>query len=196
MAFINLPAHEQLHHITYRSSEELASRFGFTSVEYLAESIPSGEKVIDVGAGLSRLGHDVAGLRQDIEWVNFDVAYAQPDKDTKVRKRLGQLVVDAPDNLHYVAGSILNPPEELKPKSFARIFSYWMLPYLIENDPHQGAAAAWNMVRLGKTGGIIRVGPMRSYADKAQAFIIPESREDVIELAVNIVKPWLGRNKR
>lgn len=192
MAFIKLPVTEQLHHITYRPSDMLANRFGFSSVQSLAESIPSGEEVIDVGAGLSHLGHDVTTLREDIRWANFDVVYAQPDKDIEVRKRLGRLAASAPENLRYVGGSILNPPDELA-KRFVRIFSYWMLPYIIENNPSHGVVAAWNMIQLGQTDGILSTGPMRSYSDNAQSFTIPGSDEEARELAANIIKPWLAK---
>jgi hypothetical protein len=189
--FINLSLPERSYHVSYRPTDGLATRHNFASVHALAKSIPSGGRVIDVGAGLSRLGHVVTTFREDVEWVNFDTAYGDTEYNADIKRRLGQLITAAPDNLNYISGSIVNPPDELVPKQYARIFSFWMLPHLIDTSPRLGVAAAYNMLQLGEPDSILSTGPMRSYADNAQSFQVPESQAAARELAADIVGAWI-----
>jgi hypothetical protein len=195
MAFIKLPLPVRPTPTIHRTSEDLAGRHGFSTVEQLAESLPSGAEVIDVGASVSRLGHDVANLRSDITWVNFDLLYLPSARDVEITTRVAQLIAEAPKNLEYVGGSILDPPSELKAQRFARVFSFYVLPHIVEHNPRHGLVAAWNMIQLGEpANGIISVGPRRSYSDNAEAFAIPESDKEATELAVMLVKPWAKKS--
>ena len=92
---------------TKRSGQALAEFHGFESIRSLAESIPEGAHVIDVGAGFSTFGHSVTKLRDDIHWINFDAVYSQARWDGFIRKMLLRLQDSARDNLAYVSGSIL-----------------------------------------------------------------------------------------
>lgn len=194
MNFIRLDVPEKASPTVHRPVDELATRHGYDSVEAFAESIEPNEKVIDVGASISRLGHAVTSLRDDIEWVNLDIIYKPIGMDTETTKRFGKLVADAPKNLKYVDGSILNPPVETGLNQFTRVLSYWMLPHIIEYSPRHGVAAAWNLIQLGKPGGILSVGPRRGHSDNAETFTIPESDKEAQELALKIVKPWLPKS--
>ena len=193
MKFIRLPVSEKATTVTYQPDESVVNRLGFRSVHSLAGSLPPGAEVIDVGAGLSRLGHTVTALRDDIHWTNFDIAYLPSETNPEVIKRLGVLAASAPENLKYLGGNILNPPQKLNEDYYDRIFSFWMLPHIVKNSgPRPGVVAAWNMINMGKPGGILTVGPLRSYGDNAQSFEIPDSQEKARDLAARIVKPLQG----
>lgn len=193
MNLIRLPVQDRPTATVYRDVHELANKHGFESVQSLAHNIPTGEAVIDIGSSLSRLGHAVTALRADITWVNFDVAYGNQDVDDDFNRTLRRLQASSPQNLHYIAGNILRPPEELRARSFGRVLSYWMLPHIVQHNHKEGLVAASNMITLGKVHGILTTGPMRTPNDNSESFEIPESLEDVIGLSVKITDPWVGQ---
>lgn len=63
---------------TDRSAEMLACKHGSEGVAQLAETLPQGARILDVGAGASPFGKEVAILRPDISWTNFDYSYQDP----------------------------------------------------------------------------------------------------------------------
>ena len=140
---------------TDRPAEMLAQRHGFENVAQLAESLPPGAQVLDVGAGASPFGKEVATLRPDVTWVNFDYSYNNP-------KILADVAQGAPDNVKYVAGDATKLAEAYQPETFDAIFSYWLLPHLSIDDPAPAKAAAKAMFSLAKVGGTISVGPETS----------------------------------
>ncbi len=77
---------------TGRTPEFLAKRYGFSSIDELIDDIPKNATVIDVGAGMSLLGHAVAARRPDVTWFNVDPYYK------KERALLARS--DAPKNVH------------------------------------------------------------------------------------------------
>jgi hypothetical protein len=142
---------------TGRTPHFLAKQYGFDSAVRFADALPEKAIVIDVGAGISRLGHFVTKHRPDITWVNADLAYANPEMLAEASK-------DAPDNLEFVAGDVIAFSPELH--SFRgkadRVYSYWMMPHLSLNNMTLAEKAAGTMWELLKPGGQLAIGPIRS----------------------------------
>jgi len=137
---------------TDRPAEMLARRHGFESVSQLAESLPENARVLDVGAGASPFGKEVAALRPDITWTNFDYSYHDP-------AILGEVTQGAPSNIEFVAGDATRLAEAYEPETFDAVFSYWLLPHLSIDNPEPALAAAKAIFNVTKSGGLISVGP-------------------------------------
>lgn len=136
---------------THRGAERLAKIHGFESVADLAEKLPEDARVIDVGAGASPFGVEVAKLRPDITWVNFDYSYGDPDILDDVSK-------GAPSNVEYVAGDATKLTEMYEPETFDAVFSYWLLPHMSIDEPGPAKAAAEAMYTVTKIGGRLSIG--------------------------------------
>lgn len=184
---------------TDRSGSMLASYYGFESLEALAADIPANSEVVDLGAGNSTLGHEAANLRTDITWVNFDTRYSWSEDDFWAYEELTQqaklkkLMASAPDNLIYLPGDIMEPPQELGINRFSRIFSYYMLPHIIDNGRMYGMTAVRNMFSLGSSEGILTLGPISDFDREANKFHIASEEGEIEKLVANIVDPWLER---
>lgn len=139
---------------TGRSAAMLARRHGYTSVAALARSLPPDAAVLDVGAGASALGKEVARLRPDVRWTNLDFSY----HDSRI---LGEARRDAPPNLVFVAGDATKLDASVKPASMDAVFSYWLLPHLSLYAPDPALAAARQIYAAAKPGGMVAVGPRR-----------------------------------
>lgn len=137
---------------THRTANTIARVHGFESVAVLAESLPEGAEVIDVGAGASPFGNEVAALRPDIKWINFDYSYRDPAILEEVTK-------GAPPNVEYVFGDATKLEEKYKAESFDAIFSYWIMPHLSIDSPVPAEATARAIFRLGKPDSFISIGP-------------------------------------
>jgi hypothetical protein len=140
---------------TGRTPDFLAKRYGFDSLDELIEDIPRRAVVLDVGAGLSLLGHAVANQRPDVTWFNIDPYYQ--NEHTK------KASIDAPSNVRYVARDITQSVPELAELQAARIFSYWVLPHisLTGDAPAERAVGAmWDKLT---PDGVMYVGPDRPY---------------------------------
>lgn len=140
---------------TDRPAERLAQKHGFESVAQLAEMLPQEARVLDVGAGASPFGLEVATLRPDITWVNFDYSYQDP-------AILADVTKDAPANVEHVAGDATKLSEVYEPESFDAVFSYWLLPHLSIDDETPARNTARAIYDTTKTGGIMSVGPKAS----------------------------------
>lgn len=140
---------------TDRPAEMLAHKHGFESVAQLAETLPTDAKVLDVGAGASPFGKEVAALRPDITWVNFDYSYQDP-------AILGEVSKDSPANVEHVAGDATKLGESYEPETFDAVFSYWLLPHLSIDDPTPAKEAAKAIFTATRTGGLMSVGPKAS----------------------------------
>lgn len=143
--------------MTQRGPETLAGFYGFESAEALADSLPSDAEVADMGAGASRLGHTIAGLRPDIHWINLDIGYAD-------QTALAGLQETAPDNLTLLEGSITNAAELVPPGSLDRVFSFWALGYLHEPEIRE---AVRKFVGLTKPTGQLALGKLWIIEDNA-----------------------------
>lgn len=137
---------------TERSAELLAKKHGFENLAQLAESLPQDAKVLDVGAGASPFGNEVAALRPDVTWVNFDYSYYDPAILEDVTK-------GAPENVEYVAGDATKLTEVYEPESFDAVYSYWLLPHLSLDTPGPAVETAKAMYDVTKPGGTLSVGP-------------------------------------
>lgn len=131
----------------------MARVHGFASVAALAESLPKNTKVLDVGAGASPFGKEIAALRPDITWVNFDYSYGDPSILSEVSK-------DRPPNLAFTAGDATKLENIYEAGHFDTVFSYWLLPHLSIDDAAPARAVSQAIFRLTKTGGYISVGPI------------------------------------
>lgn len=140
---------------TDRPAEKLAQLHGFESVLQLAESLPIDARVLDLGAGASPFGKEVAALRPDVTWVNFDYSYQDPAILDEVSK-------DTPSNVQHVAGDATKLSESYEPETFDAVFSYWLLPHLSIDDPAPAKQVAEAIFTTTKMGGLMSVGPKAS----------------------------------
>lgn len=137
---------------TGRPAERLAVKHGFESVAQLAESLAPGARVLDVGAGASPFGKEVAAMRPDITWVNFDYSYQDPAILEEVTK-------NAPETVQFTAGDATKLDEKYVAESFDAVFSYWLLPHLSLEDTAPAERAARAIFAVTKLGGLMSIGP-------------------------------------
>ena len=64
--------------MTDRGSEFLARKHGFVDLAHLQDWLPLEAHVLDIGAGYSPFGADVAKERPDIQWTNVDITIFLP----------------------------------------------------------------------------------------------------------------------
>jgi Methyltransferase domain len=141
---------------TQRSAETLAQLHGFESLDAFVDSLPQDARVLDIGAGVSTFGRDVAKERPDITWVNFDFSYLEE----RVMQRVTQ-DPNTPPNLLHIAGDAKNIDgiPELEPESFDAVLSYWLLPHISLDGKEGAAAIAANAFRLARPGALLSLGP-------------------------------------
>lgn len=137
---------------TERSAGILARRYGYASVAALADSLPPDARVLDVGAGASSLGREIARLRPDVRWTNLDFSYY----DTQI---LDDVSKGAPSNLTFVAGDATQLDVSVSFGSMDAVFSYWLLPHLSLYDQKTALTAARQMYVAAKPGGVLAIGP-------------------------------------
>ncbi len=136
--------------IDNRSGELLAVEHGFEDLAHLAESLPKDAHILDLGAADSTFGAEVALLRNDITWINFDLRYHEA--------RFSQKRSDAP-NLYYIAGDAVNLLESFDLESFDAVFSFWLFQYLSLYSDGPAEKAARSTLAAVKQGGLISIGP-------------------------------------
>ena len=157
---------------TARRARTLSRKFHFPGVKAMADSIPEGGAVLDVGSGLSNLGKVIAGLRSDISWTNADLMYDHRSIVTRAR-------FNAPPNLGLVAVNATELVEEFGRAKFDRVFSWWMMPHINMESMLEAEDAAMNMLLVTKPDGVLAVGPDLSFGSKQEAFVthVPDSEE-------------------
>jgi len=148
------------------SPEYLAQMYTGASVQEFAAQLEPGSVVIDIGAGLSRLGHAVVEAcstqNKHIRWINVDPQYDDPASPQAEQVR--EFITDAPQGLEFIQASVLELPEEIRGIA-DHVFSYNVLPHLERigraQTPAQflGRQALQNMLDLAKPTGTIGVGP-------------------------------------
>ncbi|HUD07382.1 MAG TPA: class I SAM-dependent methyltransferase [Candidatus Saccharimonadales bacterium] len=137
---------------TDRTAKKLARKHGFKSLTELADSLPKNARVLDLGAGASPFGREVAGLRPDITWVNLDHSY----KNHAILNDVGK---NSPKNLEYVFADATELDKLYKPQTFDVVFSYWLLPHLSIDDYKPAIETAKAIFTVTKTAGLMSVGP-------------------------------------
>lgn len=137
---------------TGRSAELIAGKHGFEDLAKLAETLPHGARVLDVGAGASPFGREVTALRPDILWTNFDYSYRDP-------AILDEVSAGAPGSIKYAAGDAMKLVEVYEPESFDAVFSYWLLPHLSIDEIEPARQVARGIFAVTKPGGLMSVGP-------------------------------------
>jgi len=170
---------------TDREADLISRKHGFESVAELAASLPEGANVLDVGSGASPFGREVAELRPDVSWTNFDYSYNDP-------KILDEVSKNAPDNIRYVAGDATKLGEVYEPESFDAIFSYWMIPHLSIDSPEPAKEAAKAMFSLAKVGAPISIGPeavssLKSFVVQGKAHKVIKDKELDAETFANMI---------
>jgi hypothetical protein len=116
--------------------------------------LPQKAVVADIGAGLSRLGHEVVSFRPDVRWINIDPCYDNAaikdgiEHDGEV-EYLAEDIVKGSANLTKLTGKV----------DF--VYSYWMLPHLSEESDEPVQKASSNMYDLLKPVGKLIVGPVK-----------------------------------
>lgn len=199
---------------TERNAELIARMHGFESVAQLAESLPQGARVLDAGAGASPFGKEVAALRPDITWTNYDYSYNDP-------AILDDVSRDAPDNVQYVPGDATRLGSDYESETFDAVFSYWLVPHLSLDGPGPATAAAKGLFVVTKPKGYISIGPKTSkrglpsirakeayHAIKDEGLDLDSFAETVIEattlhgishhtqkFANEVVTPYLGTSR-
>lgn len=139
---------------TDRTAEVLAHRHGYGTVKDFSDSLPPHANILDVGAGGSSLGAEVARLRPDIQWTNLDFSYY----DNQILHNVSH---GAPNNLKFIAGDAAKLDEFIKPASMDVILSYWLFPHLASYDRQTALTAASQLYKATKLNGLMVVGPSK-----------------------------------
>lgn len=137
---------------TDRPAEMLANKHGFESVAQLAESLPQNARVLDVGAGASPFGKEIALLRPDVNWTNLDYSYQDP----AILREVSQ---GTPANIQHVFGDATKLDSIFEPETFDAVFSYWLLPHLSLDDTEPARDTMNAIFAVTKQGGLVSVGP-------------------------------------
>jgi ubiquinone/menaquinone biosynthesis C-methylase UbiE len=142
---------------TGRRANNVAARHGFHGfhgARNLAQSLPPGAEVLDVGAGVSGFGAALAAERSDIHVTNFDFSYHNPDI-------LRSVLANAPPNISYVQGDVTKLLDHFDPEQFDWVGSNWLLQHLSIDDMGPALAGAEAMFTVTKMGGKLSVGPQK-----------------------------------
>lgn len=150
---------------TCRSAKLLSRVYGFKTPKELAESLPTEATVVDFGAGQSKFGQKIVGLRDDIGWTNVDPRYGS---DHSTRKR-----VLLPEGVVHIAGDVLDPPFESG--TFDRVYSSALLPHIVMTSPVLALRAIHNMATLLKEDGVLSVAGFINFR-----WMIPRDKVSVV----------------
>ncbi|MCL2280281.1 class I SAM-dependent methyltransferase [Candidatus Saccharibacteria bacterium] len=129
--------------VTRNSSEFLADKHGFESLETMAEYFETGANVLDVGSGLSPLLGDLARLRPDVNFFTCDIT-DYPEKATPSRENLAHIRCDATKLANY-----------FEAESVDAVFSYRLFHHL---TPEQVYNSAKNIYQIAKPDAMISIG--------------------------------------
>ena len=137
---------------TERPAGMLARKHGFEDAAHLAKSLPENANVLDVGAGASSFGSEIAELRPDISWTNLDYSYQDPAIYEDVTRNV-------PDNVGNTPGDVAELESMYEHETFDAVFSYMLMSHLSLDDPEIAKKAAKNIFDVTKIGGLISIGP-------------------------------------
>lgn len=136
---------------TGRNVQFQVRQMGHTSITNFASSLPKNGLIIDVGAGLSQLGHAITEARDDVTWVNLDPYYHNFTAGVH------------PKNLVFSSGDIV-AFDQAAQKYLAKadlVYSYWLLPHLSLESIKPAKQAVRNMKHLLKSDGRLIIGPVK-----------------------------------
>lgn len=142
---------------TGRKTTYQAKQFGYNSVRELAGALPKNAIVMDIGAGLSRLGHEVAALRDDIRWINVDPCYQE--KTASIKFSGSQRA----SNVEFWSDNIVTGSTKLDGLhgTVDVVYSYWLMPHLSLEADEPAIHAVEHMYDLLKPKGKLIIGPVR-----------------------------------
>jgi SAM-dependent methyltransferase len=138
---------------------KLARYYGYESASDLANSLPVGARIIDIGAGISDFGRVIASMRPDVAVTYFDLRYNNAELLAKAQ---GDKVLQ---NVSYMQGDILEIEQSpLKLASYDRVFSSRLIPHIDLEDVDLARKAISNMGKLLNPDGemmiLCRFGPL------------------------------------
>ncbi len=189
---VNTPNHQYYNGIPVtgpredRTTDDLARLHGYADLGDMVSSLPEKAKVLDAGAGLSTLGHEVTTARPDVDWTNLDASYA---KSSPIRTQAEQ---DAPPNLHIVQGDVRSLVRRhvlgkgFAPDTFDEVVSHFLVPHLVDR-PGDAERAAAQLFRVAKVGGRLSIGPVFDVYDLNSLV----TADDVVP-TVRLIKPEGG----
>lgn len=144
--------------MTKRTGALFVYEYGsYETVEDFADDLPEGARVLDVGAGKSTFGANVARWRDDVEWTNADIRYNIPG----MREAVGR---HAPPNVRYVPADALRLLDAFEEGEFDRVFSNWLMPHIGMAGRNAGVIAARNMLAVASPDGEVAIAPCRPRA--------------------------------
>lgn len=178
--------------MTRRAGRLLAVMYDYVGLSHMSRDLPQDAEILDVGAGLSDLGYKMASARPDITWINLDLRYGATPVDQSSEEAIETLREQAPPNLSYVGGDILNPPQDYRGR-FAHVFSYRVLRHIADNGLDFGILAARNMLEMAEPGGKLSVGPTTTTDRSVTSTVIaPKTPSSTEELATRLAHEALA----
>jgi len=155
--------------MTGSDAEFLAEAYGYGSAKELAATEPPHAQIADFGSGLSNFGNIFGTLRPDARVSCVDIQYP-PQRLTEARV-LAQLKTEAPANVHYRWGNVLDERSLQGIRDLDAAFSYNLVTHLLRVR-HAGRALArtalTNMLSTLKPEGTLYVGPTNSRMESSQ----------------------------
>ena len=176
--------------MTASSADFLASVYGGVSIDAFSKSLPEGAEIVDVGAGLSVFGHEVASRRPDIVWTNFDNNY----KETHVSSPfLDGLAKRAPFNLRYIKGDVIVMPDNQNGR-YDKVYSYNLIPHILRADLSFGIDALRNITRMLSPEGTAMVGPISDGSERRGVCTLDygAGEQQIHEAAAAMRTSWLA----
>lgn len=140
-------------------ADKLAKYYGYESATALANSLPIGARIVDIGAGISDFGKVIATARPDVSVTYFDLRY---NNAGLLAKAHGENPLP---NISFVQGNILDLEQSaLKAGSYDRVFSSRLIPHIELEDTKLAREALLNMGELLNSEGemlvLCRFGPL------------------------------------
>lgn len=137
-----------------QATEFFSTKHGFANLAHLQKWLPENAHVLDVGAGYSPLGTEVARNRPDIRWTNVDINY-----NSSFFSHAQPILEAAPENLTYEQGDATKLTQLYGRRTVDCVFSYWLFVHFDKLNPAVGIKAAKECLNVTKQGGLVSIGP-------------------------------------
>lgn len=175
--------------LTASSGEFLAGVYGDgATIDAFADSLPENARVIDVGAGLSTFGAEVAARRDDVQWTNYDINYNRTGHVSYEAVR--RAVEAAPQNLRFVTGNVLTIPDDMR-HAYDRAYSYNLVTHLLRIRRSLGGQALENIVGLLDEHGESKIGPTNAKMATSERWGAATLPADASEAQITAVRQQL-----